>query len=211
MRKLILLLGLALLFTHPVSAQDYPKGEFFAGYSYVNIDGKDVLERPQAHGLGVSFSGNVNKYFGFTGDLAGQYGSLGLGDLKLGIFGGVPSGADANADHATYQFLFGPRITGRGEGVTGFVHALVGFNHTRFTNISATIPGVPTVTFPNVTENSFAMSFGGGVDINASKRVAIRVIQVDYLPVRVVPNQDATWLHSFRFQAGIVFKFAHGS
>ena len=32
---------------------------------------------------------------------------------------------------------------------------------------------------------SFAMGFGGGIDVNANKHVAIRLIQFDWIPVTV--------------------------
>ena len=42
---------------------------------------------------------------------------------------------------------------------------------------------------------------GGGVDINAGKKVAVRLAQFDYIPTRF----SGFWFHNFRYEAGIVF------
>ena len=47
------------------------------------------------------------------------------------------------------------------------------------------------------------MAAGGGLDIKSSKRVWVRLFQIDYLPIRL--NDE--WTHNFRVQAGIVFRF----
>jgi hypothetical protein len=62
------------------------------------------------------------------------------------------------------EALIGPQFTVRGKGATGFAHVLVG--------------GVRSIE----GGNHFAGALGGGVDINAGKRVAIRVFQFDYIP-----------------------------
>ena len=87
-----------------------------------------------------------------------------------------------------YEVLFGPRFTKRGERFTGFVHALFGVEHARAAGISDT---------------GLAMGFGGGLDVNASDRIAIRVFQVDYIPNRF----SGSWFHDARVGVGVVFKF----
>jgi len=99
MRKFALLVGLVLLAGMPALAQDYPKGEFYAGYAYHRIAGVNVPA-----GFAVNFAGNFHTNVGIVGD-----------------FGyGTKSGANA------YSYMGGVRLAGRGEKATGFVHAMVG-------------------------------------------------------------------------------------
>lgn len=96
---------------------------------------------------------------------------------------GSPSGVDVS-DHT---FMFGPRVTARSEKATPFFHALFG---------GARASGL------GVSETSFAMALGGGIDVNAGQHVAIRVIQADYLMTRFASDTQSNMRLSF----GVVFK-----
>ena len=87
-----------------------------------------------------------------------------------------------------YEYLFGPRFTARAQRATLFAHALVGANTLHVTGAST---------------NGFAWGVGGGLDYNAGRHFAIRVLQADYLRTRV----SNTWLNDARLGLGIVFKF----
>lgn len=89
-----------------------------------------------------------------------------------------------------YQLLAGPPFTLRGERLTGFAHALFGVEHIRGGSLS---------------ETGFAMGLGGGLDINVSRRIAIRAVQVDYVPNRFFGE----WFHDARAAAGVVIKFGY--
>ena len=183
MRKLILLLGLVLLSTNQASAQDYPKGEVFGGFSYANVDING--DREGLYGWQASRSGNFHRNVGFTADFGGQYKSI-----NLGVIGGVNL---VSLDIQTYEFLFWPRFTARSERVTGFGHTPVGFALAR-----ASLLGVSD------SETGFALGFGGGVDVNASDRVVIRIFQVDYIPTRF----SGVWsTKDFRIGVGVVYKW----
>ncbi len=132
-------------------------------------------DREALYGWQTSVSGNFHRNAGFTADLGGQYRSI------------------AGVSLQTYEFLFGPRFTARSERVTGFGHTLVGFALAR-------------ASFLGVSESAtgFALGFGGGVDVNASDRVAIRIFQVDYIPTRF----SGVWrTKDFRIGAGVVIKW----
>ena len=90
-----------------------------------------------------------------------------------------------------YELLIGPRYTKRGENITGFAHTLFGVLHATAGGFSGT---------------AFAMGFGGGVDVNVSKRIAFRAFQIDYIPNR----SSGVWSHEGRAGVGIVFKFGGG-
>jgi hypothetical protein len=60
----------------------------------------------------------------------------------------------------------------------------------------------------SATQHPFTMAFGGGVDLNLGKNVALRPAELDYVltrytnPLTLTNNQN-----SFRYLGGIVFKF----
>jgi len=87
-----------------------------------------------------------------------------------------------------YEYLFGPRVSARGHGGTIFAHALVGAN---------------TLKAAGRSTNGFAWGVGGGLDVNAGRHIAIRVIQADYLRTRL----STSWFNDARLGVGIVFKF----
>jgi hypothetical protein len=87
-----------------------------------------------------------------------------------------------------YVYLFGPRVAARGRQGTVFVHALVGGN---------------TLKAFGSSTNGFAWGLGGGLDLNAGRHIAIRVIQADYLRTRL----STLWFNDARLGVGIVFKF----
>ena len=95
-------------------------------------------------------------------------------------------------DISRTTFMFGPRVSARGKAASAFAHALLG-------GAKTTIEGASPGT-------KFAMALGGGADIKVSKRVAFRALQADYVPIRA----GGEWLHNFRLQTGIVFRFGGG-
>jgi hypothetical protein len=75
-------------------------------------------------------------------------------------------GAHYRASSGEVEALIGPQFTVHRKVATGFVHVLIG---------GMRRPGAEGRDF-------FAAAFGGGVDIDAGKRVAIRMFQFDYIP-----------------------------
>jgi hypothetical protein len=66
------------------------------------------------------------------------------------------------------------------------------------------LPGLPPpLPLPGIAEARFAMGLGGGADVTVSGRIAIRVVQLDYIPMRTRPY----WTHNVRIMSGIVFRF----
>jgi outer membrane protein OmpA-like peptidoglycan-associated protein len=91
-------------------------------------------------------------------------------------------------DVNTVSYLFGPRFSYRkNEKVTPFFQTLFG-------GIRPSVAGV--------SENDFAMTVGGGVDINVHPNIAIRPFQVEYLMVRTGGETQ----NNFRYAAGVVFQ-----
>lgn len=153
MKKFISVLSLILLAALTASAQDTPKAELFAGYSYLHLDGgvSKTLgflfpRGGSANGWNVSISGNVNRWFGVVADFSGHSGVYPLRFNR-------------------HSFLFGPKLSIRYERFTPFAQALFGVAH------DDDIFKIDT---------AFALTAGGGVDLSVSKRFAARLIQVEY-------------------------------
>jgi len=87
-----------------------------------------------------------------------------------------------------HEYMGGVRVTRRVEKAAVFAHALVGGAH---------------FSEGGFSDNAFLMGYGGGVDINAGEKIAIRVVQFDWLPAR----SDGEWSsNQVRLGFGIVFK-----
>jgi opacity protein-like surface antigen len=109
MRKVVGLLVVLLCFSTAAMAQDTPKGEFSAGFSYVRINPGSSLPGVNLSGWYASLAGNVNDWFGVVGEFSGHYGK------------------PANLGTDAHTYLFGPRISYRkNEKLTPFVHVLMG-------------------------------------------------------------------------------------
>lgn len=185
MKRLPAALALTLLCSLIAYAQsDTPKADLFAGYAYGSIDAD--LDRISTHGFGISLTGNLSRTLGITGEY-----TYGRGDVDLSFGNNF-----IDTDLTTHLFLAGPRLHARGERVTGFAHALFGVTKS---DIDISVPGLNL----DLDETNFAMGFGGGVDYNLSDKFAIRIVQADYIPVKV----DGGWLHNARVMAGVVVRF----
>lgn len=100
-------------------------------------------------------------------------------------------------------YMAGPRVSFcvcRGpeaaRNITPFAQALFGGAH-------ATEGAFPVGATLSSTADSFAMSFGGGLEVGVSRRVALRVVQADYLYTRL-PNLFNNNQNNYRIGAGVV-------
>ena len=194
--------GVLLLLALPaVGQQDVPKAELFGGYSFASLEAGTGLSRPKLNGWNGSLTGNVNSWFGVVADFSGQYGT------------------QASVGRNAHSFLFGPRFAYRGnERVTPFVHSLFGATRVHRDGFN---PGPPLPATPAQSETGFSMAFGGGLDVKASDRLAVRLVQADYLMTRLeessgivcaqsilpCPFTRTGTQHNFRFSTGVVFRF----
>ncbi len=168
MRRSVGVLIAVLLLAVSAQAQDTPKAEVFAGYSFSRAEAGGGLSGINLNGWNAAITGNVNSWFGITADFSGHYGSTLL-----------------DAPINRHSFLFGPKLTYRGGDakVSPFAHAL--FGAVRAHRGIANLPlGSPLPLLPAATETAFGMALGGGVDYKVNDRVAIRLIQAEYLMTR---------------------------
>lgn len=129
-----------------------------------------------ANGWNTGVAGNFNKWLGIAGDFSGAYKSQ--------------NGASFN----NYTYTFGPVVSYRkAEKVTPFAHFLVGRFHQ-----SATAAGV------TVTGSGMAMMFGGGFDVKATRHIALRAIQFDWLSLHA---NGATDNNNMRLSTGLLFRY----
>lgn len=190
-------------------SNEYKKGEFFVGYSNNQVDtgvsanddfSSFVDDRESFNGFNVSGVYNVSRYVGIKGDISGGY------NKKRYDFN-VPAGSvgfDANS--SLYNFLGGIQIKDNASEsrVKPFAHILAGAGHGRVkvSNLACGV-GVDCSGFSGTTsETGLAGAFGGGLDVKLSNRVDLRLIQVDYNPIRF----DNATTHNVRFGIGLVFK-----
>jgi len=106
-------------------------------------------------------------------------------------FGGVYGKAN-DTDIKAHTFLFGPKFAVRQGKITPFAQALFGVSHEKY-------------SYDDSSFNFFAMSLGGGLDLNAGKNIAVRLAQVEYNQTQ----SDGFSYNQFRFSTGIVFKLGN--
>jgi hypothetical protein len=182
MRRFVCLLGLVFLATFSAAAQDVPKIDLFAGYSYVHTS-------PGIAASSFNSNGGVGSAaFNFT-----NWGSLVL--EVGGIHASKINGVDVDATAVTY--MAGPKISFfHRSKLTPFAQALFGFVNTN--------PGFNLTT---LNHNNFAMSPGIGLDWNATRHFGIRLGQMDYLLTRIPTSTNQVNWNNFRYSAGVVLRF----
>ncbi len=175
MHKAGSLLGLILFFSVAGAAQQTPRIEVFGGYSHFFADFGN--SNFNLNGFHVSGAENLNSWLGGVLDFSSHYGTR--------------AGVNVN----TQSIMYGPRFAYRkSRTVTPSVHALFGAVHG-----SAGLYGI------SMPDTHFGMALGGAVDVRVNDRIALRVVQADYLRTRFLNlRQD-----NIRVSAGLVFRFAH--
>jgi len=170
-----------------VKAQEQAsKLEAYGGYYYVRFNvnasaaGGGPAESFNGNGGGGQLEYNTNNWLGVVGDLAG-YGATATTN------GALVGGA--------FTYLFGPRVNFRHGKVTPFVQALFGGIYTT--------AGIGT----SASENNFAMTAGGGIDVKVSKHVSVRPIQAEYFMTKIPDNLNNRQ-DNLRIGAGIVVRLS---
>jgi hypothetical protein len=211
MRRILFVVGILLSIPLSTLAQETPSVEVSGGYSYVRFDGVGNL-----HGWNGSVAGNINDWLGIVGDFGGTYGSIGarvaVGIPIPGGNGGLSAGDvfpapqfEFGSDISLYTFLVGPRFSyRRSERATPFVHVLIGGVRARFeTTVRIATPAGTTTISAAASDNGPGAVFGGGLDLKLSRRLALRVIQADYLLTGLGDSAQS----NARISAGLVFRF----
>ncbi len=173
--------------------------------SYYNSD--SVPGASNGHGFEASFTYNLNKWFGIKGDFSTHFTTMNL-DAKDSYTYSYPDNyyygysqtyvRKGTAEMRQYTYLFGPEFSLRKyERFRPFAHFLVGFQTVDVHKLNVTEDRLWEEQYSDGTNyysdhetynttgtvkgTSFAMTFGGGVDIKLSKSISLRVPQVDYI------------------------------
>jgi len=184
------------------AAQDQPapKWELFGGYSVFDPGANVHGQLPGAllplssrlewnpRGAGASLTYDFNNWFGLTLDTSTDWGSRENGIAK-------------RIDDAAFSNLsFGPKITFRHHRFSPFLEVLVG-DHRLMPD-----------AFHDV--DKLGVMFGGGLDINLSRHVALRLLRADYVMSNYrygPPSVPSTEIRGVRLQTGINFMFGGGA
>lgn len=192
-RASVLAATLALAAAIPARAQEFPRVEAFAGFSYANVGlgpQANLFGPVSKNYYGLHLGLNFNPYRNF---------SLVLTDLGMQSRGSTihPIIRKTNNDVFTSQALFGPQFTIRTPKANFFAHSLVGVTNARLVESNS------SGSIDLVRKTHLALGFGGGVDLNVSPRLAVRLFQADYVPTR----SAGKWQNDFRVSTGVVFRF----
>lgn len=217
LKRIFATLSIAIISAVVVSAQatgDYKKGEFFVGYSNGQVDtgldsGNSVgsLFRDRANFNGVNASGvyNLNRYLGIKGDVSGTFNTTRFSDSFVDTTTGTTYTASFKTTNSLYNAVGGVQIKDNSREGTfkPFAHAMVGLGHirTKVGDVQCTPAALCPVVEESFSDNGLAGVFGGGLDIKVNNTIQIRVIQIDYNPIRIGGQTD----QNLRLGAGIVF------
>ena len=181
-----------LLASSTLLAQDFPRLELSAGYSYGTVDTQGYGNN-NAQGWSGSLAANLKRWVGVEGEVSSRFQTF---DFNL-------SGTALQVNSRYFSVLGGPRFAHRTGKVTPFVHALFGLD--RSLDYGATV--VDPVTGASVTPyvNGIAAVPGGGFDYTINKHLALRT-QADYFFTRQ-PTLVTSSANNFRVMAAIVFTF----
>ncbi|MBN2321552.1 MAG: outer membrane beta-barrel protein [Acidobacteria bacterium] len=242
MKRFLLPAICILLISSYAAAQDIPRVEVFGGYSMMRLGGEDIgfdyweqgndeeetsvsTSRWLKKGFMASAAFNINEYFGIEGNFQYNTGTV-MEFTATGDVEGYPISMAGGADISNFTFMGGPRFTIRkNEAVTPFAHFLVGLSRINMTpSMTCTVDGEACpeeyieymyneAHIADFSDTGFGFMFGGGIDVNASDSVAIRLIQVDYIKAYHTVNipeldpEDAGFdLSNLNLAFGVVFK-----
>jgi opacity protein-like surface antigen len=228
MMKKVTILLVVVLFASIFAVGQEEKAEVFGGYQYTrmgtgtlnNAINTSLLPETNAgaitaggNGFNFAVTGFVNKYFGITADISRSAGDISVNLANDGSF-------KATGRLTTTNFLFGPTVAMRTGKINPYVHALFGISHATLPGkIVATGVATPLDSGTLVDGNSFAMAFGGGLDVKVAKHISVRLGQFDYLRTSHsltndaatnffgLPSAPSDTQNSLRYSTGIVFKF----
>jgi opacity protein-like surface antigen len=205
MRRVLFIASLFFLMPLCAKGQEAPSAEVFGGYSFLHTEAGGDL-----HGWNASVAANLNKWFGLVADVSGHYDSS--SSSVLVTIPGVPTIPPlpgfppftfrSSTDTNIHTILVGPRFSYRKkEKITPFGHALFGVSRTHIeSRFSLRDSFEDSFT---VSDTTFAMAIGAGLDMKLSNSLALRVIQADYLYKRVGRDER----NNLRAGVGIVFRF----
>jgi len=187
MKSKLLVSLLAALFLSVVSAhaqETAPKLDVFVGYSYLQANpGVNGVNSFHLNGGNANVAYNVNHWLSGVADFGGYTNANVLNTGNNGTL-------------STY--LFGPRLSYR--------------HYRRFTPFSQVLFGTAHANANSFgtagSQNAFALTAGGGVDVKVLDHVAIRPFQAEYLMTRFgIGTLGTRTQNNARISTGFVVRF----
>ena len=198
------------LYSSPVNI---PNGDSLFPQTALVYKGK--RRRARLNGFSVSAAYNFSKYIGLKFEVSGHYRSneVSLGSLittagydpvnrlLLPIQASYPAGTqralivlgggDSDTRQRHYNFLGGVQIknNSKEKRFKPFGHLLAGVSRQTVEFKEFAQRDISTFGKDRFSNTGFTMAFGGGIDVRLSRRIDLRVIQVDYNPVRIKGQQ----------------------
>jgi hypothetical protein len=214
-----------------VFAQDAPKAEVFAGFSYANYEllapsasfsnSNETLSGNPSGRLGLfgwngSVAVNLNRWFSLTTDFSGYYSGSMVSTTSTETITPCPGCSpqtivDTNVVSSPkfHNFLFGPQFSYPAGKIRPFAHFLLGEQHSDMTRSSSlTIIGCTNCTSiggaPISAQGStgFAVALGGGTDYSIKHNLAWR-LESDYL------TNQGTHQNHVRVSTGLVWRLGN--
>jgi opacity protein-like surface antigen len=217
--RAIALLSVTLTLMISAAAQDTQRFEAFAGYSLLHDNHMLPDKTSNFNGWDGSLTVFLNQWFGVTSDFSGHYGSA------IYVIPSPPGLTDSAVKDTndSYTFLFGPHFVYRRSRYAPFAQVLFGAIH-EVTPSTILVPPLcepplacgGTITGARTSDTNFAMTVGGGLDIDVGHGISIRPVQAEYLLRRysaLVPEGGTqfvnwvTYINDFRYSAGVTFRF----
>ena len=165
--------------------QEKPEFEISGGYSYQGFESQNM------NGWQGSVGASLAPWLRLVGDFSGHYASESVSSDDFSV----------SADNSLYTYRFGPRFTKRtSDKWSMFAQTMFGGANLKSSAFTTTSGGTIDVSS---SVNGFAMGLGGGLDIDATERVSIRLIHAEYTNLRVQgQNADGA-----RLSFGLVYRF----
>lgn len=201
---------LSSLFSLSARAED--RAELFLGYSYLHFTPTITgLNARSFNGGGIGAELNFLKVLGIKADLMGYESTTFTRTVPAKIIlpgGGVIPPGTYTGNGNMFTYLFGPEIRIPLPKAKVFGEVLVGGSYTNgYVNLSQDInENGGSVTTPS--QHPFTLALGGGLDIEATKKLAIRLGEFDYVLTRYSnPLTNTSTQNNFRYCGGLVLKF----
>ncbi len=190
---------------------DYEKTEYFAGYSFGLADDKYdtgssissfFRDRSPRHGFNASAVYNKSRYFGLKADVSATY----IRDdfRRTYEFDNVTAIASGKKAASLYNFLGGVQVKHNASRrrFRPFGHAMLGVGSHETSTQNTNCVFMCDSEAPKFVEQStgLAGAFGAGLDVKVNEDLQIRVIQIDYNPMKLDRMK-----HNGRVGVGLVF------
>jgi opacity protein-like surface antigen len=201
----LVVIGLVVFCPIIASAQEVPEYEVFAGYSYLRGKGAAIPSRSDEnldmHGWNVSVARNFTDWFALVGDFSGHYGAHHFRvSTPIGRF-------SSDTSKNIHLFLGGPRFSlFKSRRFSPYVQSLIGVVRASTSSEDRFESSAPFKV--SNTDIGFAAAFGVGLDARLTEKLALRLVQADYVLTRLdgsngLPENK----ENLRVSGGLCFRF----